>query len=290
MPRLLPLLLFPLLLVRSAPAAEPVPFLIVNPGGRGDQGLAAGFLADFGGALQASWPAGQGSPPAFTGRYHVSSADAVGSVKGSRPLVGQVSPSFYLREKARLPMTPLLVPVRAEGVQPVVHVVVRESDAAARSALAAGRVASRRVGGQLAAEPDWVTRVVLDGLAADAPLELVPFARPLEAARQLSGGQLDALLLPDADWRTLVASGKSGGLVVGWSSAPLPEGPFVAFAAASDAPRLSQARRAAAALLRFPETQAGRAVLSRMGLAAYREVTAEDHATFSRLETRLAPR
>src|SRR5438874_2023441 len=89
-------------------------FLIVNPSGRGNQGLAQGFLGDFARAIRSSWPEGAGPPPAIEGRYHVTATDALASIKRSPPVFALLSPGFYLEHRDDLHLEVLLQPARSE--------------------------------------------------------------------------------------------------------------------------------------------------------------------------------
>src|SRR5688500_13508952 len=100
-------------LPRPAHAERPqATFLIVNPSGRGNQALASGFLTDLASAVEKAWP--EGSPaPTFTGRYHVTEADSVASIKKEPPLFALVTPGFYLAHRDALHLEVIAVPTRA---------------------------------------------------------------------------------------------------------------------------------------------------------------------------------
>ena len=244
-------------------AAEPASFLIVNPSGRGNQSLAEGFLGDLGAAVRASWP--EGAAPELSGRYHVTEADALASIRRQAPLFALVSPGFYLAHRDDLHLVPLLQSVREGESRPVVHLVAKE-----------GRPepdrARLRIGGQLAGEPAWLMGPVL-ALPPGATPTFVPASRTLEAVRELHVGVIDAVAMHDAEWRLLQASGKDTGLRIAFTSQPLPEGPVVSLGPPSPA-----ARAAAASLLRLSADEAGRKVLKRMTLKGFREAAASDYA------------
>lgn len=266
LPRLLLLLACALAALPRGARAADATFLIVNPSGRGNQALAEGFLGDFAAALGATWP--KGAPaPSFTGRYHVTSVDAVASVKRSQPLFALVSPGFYLEHRERLGLVPLLQPVRAHEGPPVVHLVIR-------AGAPPKDPATMKLGGQLAGEPAWVMGPVL-GLPDGARPAFLPSARSLEAVRQLEAGTVDGILLPDADWALLQATKKATGLAIARTSPPLPEGPVVTFGEPTP-----EALQAVEAMLGFPQAEAGRKALDRMGLRGFARASATDYARF----------
>ncbi len=248
---------------RATPPAA-ASFLIVNPSGRGNQSLADGFLSDLAQAVIAHWPADEPAP-ALTGRYHVTVADALASIRREAPAFAIVSPGFYLAQRETLGLVPMLVPVRAHDGPPVVHLVVPAS-APARDP------AAMRLGGQLAGEPAWVVGPVLR-LPPGARPTFVPAARTLESVRQLEAGAVDGILLPDADWALLQQTGKARGLRIARTSPPLPEGPVVSLG-----PPSSTARAAAAALRALGDDEASRRILERMTLRGFREATPTDYA------------
>lgn len=260
----------PSILAETPAASAPKPggstatFLIVNPSGRGNQALAQGFLADFAAALASSWP--KGAPPtAFTGRYHVHESDALASLERDAPAFALVSTGFYLAHRESLRLVPLLVPELAHEGPGVVHVVVK-ADAPQRD------VATMRLGGQLAGEPAFTSSCVL-ALAPGSKPAFVPLARTLEAVRRLERGELDGVLVTDADWARLRATGKAKGLRTAFTSAPLPEGPVVAFGEPGPL-----ARAAATAMRGFATTDAGRKALARMEVKGFREAKESDYA------------
>lgn len=230
-------------------------FLIVNPAGRGNQGLAEGFLGDFSKALASAWPKGSTSPH-WQGRYRVTAADALASMRREKPIIALVSPGFYLANRTALDLHVLAVPLRCEG-KPVVRILAPS-----------GRIPANppRLGGQLAGEPDWLMNVVIgqDRAWLHGEPVLVPVTKTLEAIRMAQAGQLDHVALHDADWMLLQRLGKAQGWDVVATSQPLPEGPVV-----SIGPPSVVAQAAASALIGFSGTDAGKSVLGRMGLKGF---------------------
>lgn len=255
----------------AAPTRREASFLIVNPAGRGNQGMADGFLAEFSRALQASWPADPPFP-GFRGRYHVSVVDALASIRRERPLFGLVSPGFYLAHRRTLDLHPLLAPMRSDG-DPVVHLLGRNDRVPSTNA-------PLRVGGQLAGEPDWLAAILagqdVEG-AGRAGFEFVPVARTLEAIRMGEKGELDRVALHDAEWRLLRRLGKADGWRVLATSGSLPEGPIVSFGRPDEV-----ALAASAAMAGFAATDVGRAVLKRMTLSGFEPASAADWGEVAR--------
>lgn len=254
-------------LAAAPPAeAEDASYLIVNPSGRGNQSMASGFLADLSGALSSSWPSGVPAP-AWTGRYHVTEADALASIRREKPEFALVSSGFYLAHRESLGLTPLLEPLRMDEGPGVVHLIVKEgAPKLSPSAM--------RIGGQLAGEPAWALGPVL-GLPAGGVPTFIPAARTLEAIRQLQAGDLDGVLLPEAEWNLVKATNKAGALAVAFTSQPLPEGPVVAFGEPS-----ARTRAAMTALLGLDATEAGRKVLTRMTLRGFKPIEPGRHSPF----------
>jgi hypothetical protein len=275
-----------LVLLAAAPAAGES-FIIVNPAGRGNQSKAQAFLADFARALSASWPSEAGAPPEWTGRYHVHQADALASIRGTEPVFGLLSPGFYLAVRDAVPLEPRLLPVLADGgdASRVHLVVVDGSEAQAR--VASGSVAGLRLGGQLAGEPRWTRRVLLDGLAGAEDAVLEPQARTLQAVRALRRAECDAVLLIDDEWRRLEAVGLRDGLASARVVGGLLPGPLALIGLPPDdspEPPEERARHRRAlgeaaldAIRRFPETEPGRAVLETMGLSGFAPVAGRDY-------------
>ena len=276
----------------AAPAARgaDATFIIVNPAGRGNQSQASGFLADFARALEASWPEGAGPCPTWRGHYHVHQADALASMKGSRPIFGLLSPGFYFAVREEVGAVPALVPVQADGSLStrVRFVAVAGSGAARR--LEAGSVEGLRLGGQIVGEPTWTRRVLLAGLEGAETAELVPQARALGALRSLRKAEVEAVLLPEEEWSRLEELGMAGGLVALRQVEGLLPGPLALLEApgAEDEETLASRRAlgeaALASLLRFPETEAGRAVLETMGLKGFARADADDYHRLAALQ------
>lgn len=274
--RVLPLALVVLCSLPGRSAAEEERFLIVNPGGRGSQTKAQGFLADFEAALAAAWPPDAAPAPTWRGHYHVTAADALASIRGQRPLFALVTTGFYLAHRDDLGLVPVARPRRSGAGEPVVRFVCRAEDGATRRALEGGRVGGLRLGGRVAAEPEWVRRIVLAGASEVDGTRLVPVPRSLEAVRRLHRGELDVILLPDADWLRLVELRRGEGLVVAASSQVLPEGPVVAVGASEPA-RRDLAAAAARALQHFADHPSGRSVLERMTLGGFAPAAQSDY-------------
>ena len=257
----------------AAPAsAEDAAFIIVNPAGRGNPSQAEGFLADFARALEASWPADAGPCPSWKGHYHVHQADALASIRGAEPVFGLLSPGFHLFARAELGASARLVPVLADGgdATRVLAVTLDESPAAAT--LAAGSVNGLRFGGQIVGEPHYTRRLVLAGLEGVESARLEPQARTLRALRALRKKDLDVVLMTAADWSRLEASGLQSGLTVALEVEGLAAGPVALFGDADP-----QAEAALRTLAAFPETEAGRAVLEKMGLSGFAPIAASDY-------------
>lgn len=243
-------------------------FLIVNPSGRGNQALASGFLTDLATAVEQAWPEGS-QAPRFLGRYHVTEADSVASIKKDAPLFALVTPGFYLAHREDLHLEVLAEPLR-EGEGPSVVYLISKAGAAQKP------LASQRLGGQLAGEPAWVRSAVL-GQEAGAPSpKFIPQARTLESVRMLRAGELDGVLLHDSDWKRLKDLDKADGLVISFTSKHLPEGPVVSFG-----PPSQTARAAAAALIALPASEGGRRVLERMTLKGFQSADATVYSSFA---------
>ena len=276
------LLIALLLLATASPAAaEEAAFIIVNPAGRGNQSQAQGFLADFARALCASWPKEAGACPEWTGHYHVHQGDALASIRGRRPVIGLLSPGFYLATRSELRAEPRLAPVLPEGGAESVRLIAREGSSASRL-LAGGSVEGLRIGGQAAGEPAWTRRVLLAGLAGADSVELIPHERTLRAVRGLRKGEVDAALLLEDEWRRLGETGLADGLVSARTVEGLRSGPLCLL----DAPegrRRELAEAAVAAVAAFPTTEAGRSVLATMGLEGFAEVSEDDYHRLSSL-------
>lgn len=258
----------------AAPEAAAASFLVVNPGGRGNQTKAQGFLRDLAQALAAAWPADAAPPPDWTGNYHVTEADALASIRKRRPAFALVTPGFLEAHAGDLGLVPVAVPVRPSEAPRRLQLVVRADDAGTAARLEAGALAGLRFGGQACAEPAWTRAHVLAPLGAAEGAMLVAHERSLESVRALQHGDVDVALLEDDDWKRLVELGRAEGLRAARATPVLPEGPAVALAdpAAPPAQReaaLALGRAAGRALARLHEIPEGRAVLERMTLARF---------------------
>lgn len=256
----------------SRAKADEAHFIIVNPGGRGNQSKAGSFLADVAQAIAAAWPDDEAvAPVGWHGHYHVTVPDALASIHGSEPVLGLVTPAFLAAHGEELG---LRLVARAERASPRrVHLVGRIDDTTTRSAVEGGDVASLRIGGRLAAEPEWTRRHVLGDFRGTEAATLVAVERDLEAIRQLQRSKLDVALLDAADWERLVELGRSGGLASLARTGELPELAVVAVAHGSAMvaghERAELGRAAGRALTRFDETEEGRRVLERMTIERF---------------------
>jgi len=262
-----------LALVAAAPAlAADAAFIIVNPAGRGNQSQAEGFLADFAGALEASWPADAGPCPDWKGHYHVHQADALASIRGAKPVFGLLSPGFHLFAREELGATARLVPVLADGGDPTRVLGVTLGGSPAQETLRSGSADGLRFGGQIVGEARYTRRLVLATLSGVGGARLEPQARTLRALRALRKRDLDVVLMTAADWSRLEASGLDSGLSVALEVDGLAAGPVALFG--DSGPQAEAALRALAA---FPDSEKGRAVLETMGLSGFAPVAASDY-------------
>jgi len=186
-----------------ATAAQPIHFLLIQPGSPGTTEEAAPLIGRLANYLAAHLP--KGTP--VTGLY-LNSVDTVqAAITQSHPRFAIVSLPYYLEQRAAYDWRPQLatrpLPAGQAGggrTDDHYHLLVTRSNPAATWEKLTGEVA-----GTLCFTPEPVARLLFNRPAAALPFHCQPTDRLLRASRQVARGELAGLVVTDEQYTSLMA-------------------------------------------------------------------------------------
>ncbi len=243
-------------------------FVIVQPGYPGSTDEASGFIGELSQAL-----ARAGGPRGLKGQYHNQAARAIESIQEARPRVAIVSLGFYLTQRRKLQIEPLLESRPLERF----FLAAKKGDGVKLDGLKGQSVA-----GTPLQELDLVSRILFGaGSAAEADVKLwkaEPSAGSSKAIRDTARGKVKAVLLNEREHRVLGAYSAGRELEVIHTTEELPTALVVALG-----PAEKPATAFADALRKLPEGEEGKKLVAAMGIEGFVPV---DRGRLAKLQER----
>ena len=210
---------------------------VVRPGGppATDQAQqqVAGLLAQLGAA--AGWPAGS-----TDAAYFNTTEAGLKHIQQVKPGFVLATPGFYLAYRQTLKLRPINQVVLPEGDTSRYFVVVRQGTAARLADLKGQTLAGAHL-----AEPKFIERIVLDGALAFGKDVTVQAMSGLSALRQLSKGEVFAVIVDAKEHQAMAALPFAADLAVVFTSEPLPNTGIMAVGGNASPSEIEALRRVA---------------------------------------------